>query len=77
MSEDAKTVVSVLGLGTMGRHRQAFASRGIRVTASMRRQRRNDLHGRVATNLIQFARFGLCRPIKWPPRSGGSACTTA
>jgi len=22
----------------------------------------------VRTNLIQFARFGFCRPIKWPPR---------
>src|SRR5262245_10902843 len=61
MSEDAKTVVSVLGLGTMGHGiAQAFASRGIRVhgfDASPRA--RNDLLGRVRNNLNQFTRFGL------------------
>jgi 3-hydroxybutyryl-CoA dehydrogenase len=61
MSEDAKTVVSVLGLGTMGHGIvQAFASRGIRVHGfDASPNARNDLLERVRNNLNQFVRFGI------------------
>jgi 3-hydroxybutyryl-CoA dehydrogenase len=61
MSEDAKTVVSVLGLGTMGHGiAQAFASPGIRVHGfDASPTARNDLLDRVRNNLNQFTRVGL------------------
>lgn len=61
MSDDAKTVVSVLGLGTMGHGiAQAFASRGIRVHGfDASPSARNSLLGRVRHSLNQFVRVGL------------------
>jgi len=61
MSDDAETVVSVLGLGTMGHGiAQAFASHGIRVHAfDASATPRNNLLGRVRHNLNQFVRVGL------------------
>ena len=61
MNENAKTVVSVLGLGTMGHGiAQAFASQGIRVHGfDASPNARNDLLGRVRNNLHQFTRVGL------------------
>jgi 3-hydroxybutyryl-CoA dehydrogenase len=61
MSDIAKSVVSVLGLGTMGHGIvQAFASKGIRVHAyDQSPQARDALLGHVRNNLDEFARFGL------------------
>lgn len=56
-----QTVVSVLGLGTMGHGIvQAFASKGIRVHGfDESPHARNDVLERIRSNLNQFARFGL------------------
>lgn len=61
MREDSQTIVSVLGLGTMGHGiAQAFASKGIRVHGfDESPQARNKLMERVRDNLNQFIRFGL------------------
>src|SRR5262245_64990790 len=61
MSDEAKTVVSVLGLGTMGHGiAQAFASQGIRVHGfDASPSARNDLACRVRHNLNQLVRVGL------------------
>src|SRR3954447_10419368 len=69
MSEDAKTVVSVLGLGAMGHGIvQAFASRGYHVHGfDASPKARNDLLERVHNNLNQFTRAGLFRDDKVAP----------
>jgi 3-hydroxybutyryl-CoA dehydrogenase len=69
MSEDDKTVVSVLGLGTMGHGiSQAFASQGIRVHGfDASPSARDELLGRVRHNLNQFARVGLLPPDQVEP----------
>lgn len=61
MREESKTIVSVLGLGTMGHGIvQAFASKGMRVHAfDESAHARGDLLPRVRNNLNQFVRFGL------------------
>src|SRR5262245_23977387 len=61
MSDDNKTVVSVVGLGTMGHGiAQAFASRGLLVHGfDASPSARNSLLGRVRHNLNQFVRVGL------------------
>ena len=61
MSDSAKSVVTVLGLGTMGHGIvQAFASKGIRVHAyDELPQARGALLERVRNSLNEFARFGL------------------
>jgi 3-hydroxybutyryl-CoA dehydrogenase len=61
MSDSVKSVVSVLGLGTMGHGIvQAFASKGVRVHAYDEvPQARAALLDRVRNGLNTFARFGL------------------
>src|ERR1700736_1087819 len=61
MSDSAKSVVSVLGLGTMGHGIvQAFASQGIRVHAyDELPPARDALLERVRNSLNHFVRFGL------------------
>ena len=61
MNDSANSIVSVLGLGTMGHGIvQAFASKGLRVHGfDESAHARNTLLERVRNNLNEFVRFGL------------------